>query len=165
MNITPPRNVISKQDYYMYLAYMTAMRSKDPSTQVGAIIVSKDNQPISSGYNGIPKQIKDDLIDWSRPNKYSFVHHAEDNAIWHAKGKDLTGSSMFVTMFPCKSCMLDIVRSGIYNVYYSGFGSKLLDESEIEKSKLIAKLGNIELIQYNQNFDEIIQYFNKFKGT
>lgn len=148
--MVPPRKVASKDEYYMLLAFLTSSRSKDPNTQVGAIIVSSDNKPISSGYNGIPRRIDDNKVDWSRPNKYSYIHHAEDNAIWHADKKFLEGATIYVTMHPCKHCMLDIVRSGIYKVvYYGNTTATMLNDEETMKAKQIAADGGVELVEYS----------------
>jgi len=160
--MVPPREVISKDEYYMGMAFTVSTRSKDPNTQVGAYIVSKNNEPLSSGYNGVPKKINDKDVDWSRPNKYNFVHHAEDNAIWHAREKNLDGATIYVTMFPCKSCMLDIVRSGIYRVvYFKDKSAHMLNEQEVEITKNIAKLANVELVEYTGT----INWFNDFVKT
>ena len=112
---------ISWDDYFMGIAMLAARRSKDPSTQVGACIVSEDNIIISTGYNGMPKGCSDDEFPWNREGeqtKYPFVVHAELNAILNANGRDLRGSRIYVALFPCNECAKAIIQSGIREVVY-----------------------------------------------
>ena len=115
---------ISWDEYFMGIAMLAARRSKDPSTQVGACIVSKDNIIISTGYNGMPKGCSDDEFPWERTGedanetKYPFVVHAELNAILNANGRDLRGSRIYVALFPCNECAKAIIQSGVKEVLY-----------------------------------------------
>ena len=115
---------ISWDEYFMGIAMLAARRSKDPSTQVGACIVSHDNIIISTGYNGMPKGCSDDEFPWERTGedqnetKYPFVVHAELNAILNANGRDLRGSRIFVALFPCNECAKAIIQSGVKEVLY-----------------------------------------------
>ena len=112
---------ISWDEYFMGIAMLAAMRSKDPSTQVGACIVSPDNIIISTGYNGMPKGCSDDEFPWGREGavtKYPFVVHAELNAILNANGRDLRGSRVYVALFPCNECAKAIIQSGVREVVY-----------------------------------------------
>ncbi len=112
---------ISWDEYFMGVAMLAARRSKDPSTQVGACIVSKDNIIISTGYNGMPKGCSDDEFPWDREGeqtKYPYVVHAELNAILNANGRDLRGSKIYVALFPCNECAKAIIQSGIREIYY-----------------------------------------------
>jgi len=112
---------ISWDEYFMGVAMLAARRSKDPSTQVGACIVSQDNIIISTGYNGMPKGCSDDEFPWDREGaqtKYPFVVHAELNAILNANGRDLRGSKLYVALFPCNECAKAIIQSGIRQIYY-----------------------------------------------
>ena len=115
---------ISWDEYFMGIAMLTARRSKDPNTQVGACIVSKDNIIISTGYNGMPKGCSDDEFPWDRrgeneaATKYPYVVHAELNAILNANGRDLRGSRIYVALFPCNECAKAIIQSGIQEVMY-----------------------------------------------
>lgn len=112
---------ISWDEYFMGVAMLAACRSKDPSTQVGACIVSQDNIIISTGYNGMPKGCDDDVFPWNRDgedNKYPYVVHAELNAILNASGRDLRGSKLYVALFPCNECAKAIIQSGIREIYY-----------------------------------------------
>ena len=112
---------ISWDEYFMGIAMLAAKRSKDPSTQVGACIVSQDNIIVSTGYNGMPKGCSDDEFPWDRTGedtKYPYVVHAELNAILNANGRDLRGSRLYVALFPCNECAKAIIQSGVREVVY-----------------------------------------------
>ncbi len=112
---------ISWDEYFMGVAKLAARRSKDPSTQVGACIVSPENIIISTGYNGMPMGCSDDDFPWGREGaetKYPYVVHAELNAILNANGRDLRGSRVYVALFPCNECAKAIIQSGIKEVVY-----------------------------------------------
>ena len=114
---------IGWDDYFMGVSLLAADRSKDPSTQVGACIVSDDNRILSTGYNGFPQGCSDDEFPWNRDEskgetKYNFVVHAELNAILNAGGKSLVGSRIFVSLFPCHECAKAIIQSGVKEVVY-----------------------------------------------
>ena len=112
---------INWDEYFMGIALLAARRSKDPSTQVGACIVSEDNIIISTGYNGMPKGCSDDEFPWDREGeqtKYPYVVHAELNAILNASGRDLRGSRIYVALFPCNECAKAIIQSGVKEVIY-----------------------------------------------
>jgi len=112
-------------EYFMAIARLSAMRSKDPNTQVGACIVSQDNRILSIGYNGTPNGFKDECFPWDREGdeletKYLYVVHAERNAILNYRGsnRDLEGAKIYVDLFPCNECAKEIIQSGIKKVYY-----------------------------------------------
>ena len=112
---------ISWDEYFMGIAMLAAKRSKDPSTQVGACIVSPENIIISTGYNGMPKGCSDDEFPWDREGentKYPYVVHAELNAILNANGRDLRDSRIYVALFPCNECAKAIIQSGVKQVIY-----------------------------------------------
>ena len=112
---------ISWDEYFMGVAKLAAHRSKDPSTQVGACIVSPDDIIISTGYNGMPKGCSDDEFPWDREGaetKYPYVVHAELNAILNANGRDLRGSRVYVALFPRNECAKAIIQSGVKEVVY-----------------------------------------------
>jgi dCMP deaminase len=114
---------ISWEEYFMGIAILSSKRSKDPNTQVGACIVSKDNRIISVGYNGFPKGCSDNEYPWDREGnpldtKYMYVVHAELNAILNARGKNLDETSLYVTLFPCNECAKAVIQSGIERIIY-----------------------------------------------
>ena len=117
------QDYISWDEYFMGVALLAAERSKDPSTQVGACIVDKDNRILSTGYNGFPHGCSDDEFPWNRDEslgetKYQFVVHAELNAILNASGKSLAGSRVYVGLFPCNECAKAIIQAGVREVIY-----------------------------------------------
>ncbi len=112
---------ITWDEYFMGVAKLAARRSKDPSTQVGACIVSPENIIISTGYNGMPQGCSDDEFPWEREGaetKYPYVVHAELNAILNANGRDLRNSRVYVALFPCNECAKAIIQSGVKEVVY-----------------------------------------------
>lgn len=114
---------ISWDEYFMGVAHLSGMRSKDPSTQVGACIVSSDNKILSMGYNGFPMGCSDDVFPWEREGeeldtKYPFVTHSELNAILNYRGGSLEGTKIYVSLFPCNECAKAIIQAGIRTVVY-----------------------------------------------
>ena len=117
------QDYLSWDEYFMGIALLSAQRSKDNSTQVGACIVSPDHKILSLGYNGMPIGCDDDAMPWGREGspydtKYFYVCHAELNAILNASGRDLRGSKLYVALFPCNECAKAIIQSGIKEIYY-----------------------------------------------
>jgi dCMP deaminase len=137
--ITPDRDL-----KYMGLAFFVAGFSKDPDTQIGAVIVQSDkNWPLGYGYNGPPRKTDDDKINWSRPAKYSRMRHAEINAMDHSNG-DLEGATVYVTAKPCNNCMLEMAAKGIAEICY--FPHKSKDEnSSFSKGDIFTETENIAL--------------------
>lgn len=116
------QNYISWDQYFMGVAKLSSMRSKDPSTQVGACIVNRDKRIVGIGYNGLPQGCDDRLFPWNNEGdyietKYPYVVHAEANAILNAT-TNLKGSSIYVTLFPCNECTKLIIQSGIKEIVY-----------------------------------------------
>lgn len=116
-------NYISWDEYFMGVAYLASMRSKDPNTQVGACIVSYDNKILSMGYNGFPNGCSDDEFPWGKVGedidcKYLYSTHSELNAILNYRGGSLDGAKMYVTLFPCNECAKAIIQSGIKELVY-----------------------------------------------
>ena len=119
------QDYISWDEYFMGIALLTAQRSKDNSSQVGACIVSRENKILSLGYNGMPIGCLDDEMPWGREGtpldtKYMYVCHAELNAILnHASGTgSLRGARIYTTLFPCNECAKALIQSGIREVIY-----------------------------------------------
>ena len=118
------RDYISWDEYFMGVAHLSGMRSKDPNTQVGACIVSDDNKILSMGYNGFPQGCSDDVFPWDREGdvldtKYAFVTHSELNAILNYRGGSLEGTKLYVSLFPCNECAKAIIQAGIKTVVYA----------------------------------------------
>lgn len=110
-------------EYFMGIALLSSMRSKDPSTSVGACIVSPENKILSLGYNGMPVGCSDDEYPWEREGdpldtKYLYVCHAELNAILNYSGTNMKGSKVYTTLFPCNECTKALIQAGIKEVIY-----------------------------------------------
>lgn len=150
--MTKRLNYLTWDEYFIALAKLTAMRSKDPSTQVGACIVSADNRILSVGYNGAPNGFDDDNFPWNRQGenletKYPYVCHAEMNAVLNYRGtrKDFENARIYVDLFPCNECAKIIIQSGIKEVVY--LSNKYKDsENNIASRRLFDNCG----IEYHQ---------------
>lgn len=142
-------DVLTWDEYFMGLAHLSAMRSKDPSTQVGAVIVSNEHKVVSIGYNGFPNGCSDDEFPWDREGdfeatKYPYVVHAELNAILNSK-HDLRGCSVYVSLFPCNECAKAIIQSGITRVVYES--DKYANTDGTIASKKMLRSAGVELVQ------------------
>ncbi|MFT4343919.1 MAG: deoxycytidylate deaminase [Candidatus Woesearchaeota archaeon] len=140
---------ISWDEYFMGIAILSAKRSKDPSTQVGACIVNQRNHIIGIGYNGFPIGCSDDKLPWARDTakgmtetKYPYVVHAEANAILNST-KDLKGARMYVALFPCNECAKLIIQSGVGEVIY--LSDKYKDTDSVKASKLMFGMAGVAL--------------------
>lgn len=118
------QDYISWDEYFMGIALLSAQRSKDDNTQVGACIVNNENKILSLGYNGMPIGCSDDEMPWERESenpvntKYMYVCHAELNAILNRSSGSLKDAKLYVTLFPCNECAKAIIQSGIREVVY-----------------------------------------------
>lgn len=142
-------DVLTWDEYFMGLAHLSAKRSKDPSTQVGACIVSPEKRVVGIGYNGFPNGCDDDVFPWDREGsfsntKYPFVVHAELNAILNST-QNLKGCSLYVSLFPCNECAKAIIQSGISRIVYES--DKYADTDATKASKRMLVAANVELIQ------------------
>ena len=140
--VSKRKDYLNWDEYFMSMAKLTAGRSKDPNTQVGACIVSSDNRVLSCGYNGAPNNFDDDKFPWDREGKpletkYMFVCHAEANAIDNFRGykKEFEGARIYVDLFPCNECAKKIIQSGIKEVVY--LSDKYKDTDSTIASKLM----------------------------
>lgn len=138
-------------EYFMGIASLSALRSKDPSTQVGACIVDDNHKVVSIGYNGMPRGIDDENIPWEHgeglDSKYLYVCHAEFNAILNTRdGSALSGCTLYVTLFPCNECAKAIIQVGIKKIVY--LGDKYHDHVEEQASRRILDMAHIEYVPY-----------------
>jgi dCMP deaminase len=104
---------------YLELADQIGSWSKDPTTKVGCVIVGMDGQILSTGFNGFPRRVNDDVPErYDRPDKYSWTEHAERNAIYNAalSGMSLRDGTLYVPWHPCADCARGIIQSGIWCV-------------------------------------------------
>ena len=150
---------LSWEEYFMTLALVASMKSKDPSTQVGAVIVdNRSKKVISSGYNGFPRYLDDSQIPQTRPEKYLYVVHAELNAILHAE-RELHDCTLYATVFPCSECMKAVIQSGIKTiVYFNDLSGENWDEPKKAAMKM-AELAGIEIRKFEGD-NEIIDYLH-----
>ncbi|MBR2611722.1 MAG: dCMP deaminase family protein [Clostridia bacterium] len=154
---------ISWDEYFMGVAELASMRSKDPSTQVGCCIVDEQNRILSTGYNGFPHGCDDDAFPWGRDEtqgetKYPFVVHAELNAILNNRGKSLQGARLYVGLFPCNECAKAIIQAGVSEVIY--LSDKYATTPSTLASKRMLAAAGIKLRQLTSKASLLIQ-FNK----
>ena len=154
---------ITWDEYFMGVAILTAQRSKDPNTQVGCCIVDRNKRILSTGYNGFPSGCSDDDFPWGRAGedenhtKYPFVVHAELNAILNAGGKDLTGSTLYVALFPCNECAKAIIQAGISEIIYLSYKySGTL--SNVASKRMLTSAG-VKLTQFTGRTEDIVIQF------
>lgn len=144
------KDYISWDEYFMGIALLSANRSKDPNTQVGACIVSQDNRILSIGYNGAPRGLHDDIMKWDREGgvidtKYAYVCHGELNAILNYRG-NLEGSKIYVALFPCNECAKAIIQAGIKEIIYKD--DKYADTDLIKVSKMMLDTCGVKYTKY-----------------
>ena len=148
----------------MGVALLSAKRSKDPNTQVGACIVNNEKKIVGVGYNGFPMGIDDDSFPWDREGtfletKYPYVCHAELNAILNSISRDLKNCSIYVALFPCNECAKAIIQSGITEVVYL---SDKYGESDIVKaSKRMLQSAHVTLRKLEIPLDSITISFKE----
>ena len=144
--------------YFLNIAEQVKEKSKDKRTHIGAVIVGKDNEILSTGYNSFPRGIDDDVEERQvRPEKYYWIEHAERNAIYNAAriGVSLRESTMYLTCgIPCSDCAKGIISSGIKRIY-----CKIQDttrnreywDEHAKRSLQMFKESGVEVIFYNDN--------------
>ncbi|XP_032687529.1 deoxycytidylate deaminase isoform X2 [Odontomachus brunneus] len=136
----------------MAVAFLSAQRSKDPRTQVGACIVNNDNKIIGIGYNGMPKGCDDDEFPWKKgphsslDSKYLYVCHAEVNAVLNKNSSDCKDCTMYVALFPCNECAKIIIQSSIKTVIY--MSDKYADKVQTIAAKKMFDAAGIKYRQY-----------------
>ena len=154
------KDYISWDEYFMGVAKLSGMRSKDPNTQVGCCIVSQDNKILSMGYNGLPTGCSDDVFPWGREGddpletKYVYTVHSELNAILNYRGGSLEGAKLYVSLFPCNECAKAIIQCGIKKVIYAD--DKYADTPSVKASKRMLKASGVEFVPYEKSGKEIV---------
>jgi len=148
----PRENYLEWDEYFMAIAFLSAQRSKDPATQVGACIVNPDKRIVGIGYNGMPRGCKDGHLPWGKSssceleNKYMYVCHAEMNAIMNKNSASVDGCSIYVALFPCNECSKLIIQSGIKDVIY--FSDKHKDKKSTIASKKLLDMAGVLYKQF-----------------
>ncbi|KAH8261341.1 hypothetical protein KR044_007425 [Drosophila immigrans] len=152
LHIAKRQDYLQWDDYFMATALLSAKRSKDPVTQVGACIVDKHNRIVAIGYNGFPRNCSDDIFPWTKnggdslENKNLYVVHAEANAILNSSGTSLDGTRLYTTLFPCNECTKLIIQSGIRDIFY--ISDKYADKPIYQASKRMLNAVGISYQQY-----------------
>ena len=149
------KDYISWDEYFMGIAMFSAQRSKDNSTQVGACIVNSEKKIVAGGYNGMPTGCCDDEMPWGREaespldTKYPFVCHAELNAILNSNIGNLSGCTIYVTLFPCNECAKAIIQSGIKRVVY--YENKYAETDGVKASCILFERCGVSVEAYDRS--------------
>lgn len=149
---------LSWDEYFMGIALLSSQRSKDPSTQVGACIVSSDNKILSVGYNGMPRFCSDDVFPWERDGeplntKYMFVCHAELNSILNFPYGSLKDAKIYTTLFPCNECAKALIQAGIKEIVY--MCDKYSETDGVKASKMMLDAAHVKYRQYEQSHNTV----------
>lgn len=145
-------NYLKWDEYFMGLAMLSAERSKDPSTSVGACIVNSENRILSVGYNGMPQGCSDDEFPWERDGdflntKYPYVCHAEMNAILNYTGVNMKGSKVYTTLFPCNECTKALIQVGVSEIIF--MSDKYAETDSVKASKRMMDCAGVVYRQYH----------------
>uniref|UniRef100_A0A0P4WC24 Probable deoxycytidylate deaminase n=1 Tax=Scylla olivacea TaxID=85551 RepID=A0A0P4WC24_SCYOL len=153
-------------DYFMAVAFLSAMRSKDPSSQVGACIVNADKKIVGIGYNGMPIGCSDDELPWNKESldplqtKYMYVCHAEMNAIMNKNSSDLAGCCVYVALFPCNECAKLVIQAGIREVVF--FSDKHQQKPETVASKKMLNMAGVAYRDQNSKRKDYLSWEEYF---
>jgi len=158
------QDYISWDEYFMGVALLSARRSKDPNTQVGACIVNDKNKIVGTGYNGLPAGCDDDEFPWEKQGdfletKYPYICHAELNAILNNIGMDLRGCKIYTALFPCNECAKAIIQSGISEVIflsdkYAGTGTAQASRIMLDRAGVTCRKVNVSISKIALSFNE-----------
>jgi len=160
------QDYITWDEYFMGVALLSAHRSKDPNTQVGACIVNDKNKIVGAGYNGMPQGCDDDDFPWNKQGdfldtKYPFICHAELNAILNNIGMDLRGCKIYTALFPCNECTKAIIQSGINEVIY--LSDKYEQTDAAKASRMMLDKAGIRYRKVETRMGQIVLSFNEEK--
>ena len=149
------QNTLSWDECFMQIASVISQRSKDPSTQAGAVIVDNDNVVVGLGYNGFPRGIDNDALPWDRDGdflhtKYAYVCHAEENAIYNANNST-KNCRIYCTLFPCNECAKTLIQNGIKEIIFES--DKYHDVDAFVASRKLLDAAAIKYRQYSNNSD------------
>ena len=158
------QDYISWDEYFMGVALLSAKRSKDPSTQVGACIVNNKNKIVGAGYNGLPMGCDDDEFPWEKQGefldtKYPYICHAELNAILNNIGMDLKDCKIYTALFPCNECTKAIIQSGIREVIY--LSDKYKGSDIFKASKIMLDKAGVTYRKVSSNLNTLVLSFNE----
>jgi dCMP deaminase len=157
---------ISWDDYFMGVALLSAHRSKDPYTQVGACIVTPQKKIVGIGYNGFPTGCSDDELPWEREGefldtKYPYVCHAEVNAILNSTKADLADCRLYVSLYPCNECAKLIIQVGIRKVIY--LSDKYAEQDSFAAAKRMFAMAGVSTEKLAPKTQKILLDFRHFQ--
>ena len=144
--------------YFRELAHTVKKKSKDNNTQIGAVIVGKDKEIVSTGYNSFPRGINDDSVErQERPEKYYWFEHGERNAIYNAAriGVSTKGTTMYLSCgVPCSDCARGIINAGIVRIFCErGGGAKGTKwEDSAERSWEMLEEAGVKVCFYDEPY-------------
>jgi dCMP deaminase len=141
---TAPRP--SWDEYFLVLAEQVSRRSPDPSTKHGCVLVDQDKRVISTGYNGPISGLPNDMVPLTRPEKYDWFIHAEDNAVAFARC-DLRGATAYVTGQPCAACFRRLLQVGVRRIVYASRQSACITSTETEAIRKMADALKVEVLE------------------
>lgn len=156
------KDYLSWDEYFMAVALLSGLRSKDPNTQVGACVANQQNKIVGVGYNGFPWGCSDDELPWAREGayldtKYPYVCHAELNAVLNSITLDLRGCRLYVALFPCNECTKVIIQSGIGEIIY--MSDKYKDTESVQASKIMMEKSNTKYRHFVPSRNSILLNF------
>ena len=163
MTITGKRtDYLTWDEYFMAVALLSGLRSKDPNTQIGACVANAQNKIVGVGYNGLPLGCSDDKLPWTREGdyldtKYPYVCHAELNAVLNSISSNLYNCRIYVALFPCNECTKVIIQSGIKEIIY--LSDKYKDTDAVRASKRMLDISSTRYRQYIPERKEILLDF------
>jgi len=156
----PREDYLEWSEYFLAVSFLSAMRSKDPATQVGACIVNQDKRIVGIGYNGFPRGCPDDQLPWGKTskdeleNKYMYVCHAEMNAIMNKNASSVEGCTIYVALFPCNECAKMIIQAGIREVIY--YSDKHRGKTSTIASKRLLDMAGVPYTQFVPKMKRIV---------
>ncbi len=155
-------------DWLMGMCFWISLRSPDPSTAHGAVLCDKQHRILGVGYNGFPRGCDDSKLPVTRPDKYDVFLHAEENCLLNSQNLLLqSGTTMYITGFPCPNCFIRMMQCGIQRVVFgpvisSHHSSPYEDSGKVDLVYQLASMKDIQIDEYKaHNFQKNI---NIFKG-
>ena len=160
--VSKRKDYLSWDEYFMAVALLSGLRSKDPNTQVGACVANPQNKIVGVGYNGFPWGCSDDELPWNREGnyldtKYPYVCHAELNAVLNSITANLQEARIYVALFPCNECTKVIIQCGIREIIY--LSDKYKDTDSVRASKTMLDRAQIPYRQFFPERESILLQF------
>jgi len=157
--LSPREDYMCWDDTWMSIAKLISKRSKDPNTQVGACIVNADNHIAGLGYNGFPHGCDNNALPWDRDGgvldvKYTYMCHAESNAIDNGDSDKIPGSKIYVTLFPCNECAKRIIQNKISEIIY--LSDKYHDTESATAARKMFKMAGIKTRQFECELEVVV---------